>query len=157
VAAQSGSSPNQKLPAPLRKTLPRSKSAVRQAFHQKLKRAATKVWMNSPRYEHMKQIDPTLPSPNFAKQTSNMLRKHTSLLFQLRTGHVPLSMHLHRIQKAESPICPCCHNHNETVAHYVLHCPAHGPARHEMFHMAGRDARNLSKLLTTPKLFPHLF
>ena len=40
VAAQYGSSPNQSLPAPLRKILPRSKSAVRQAYHKKLKHAA---------------------------------------------------------------------------------------------------------------------
>ncbi|KAF8231877.1 hypothetical protein L208DRAFT_1466842 [Tricholoma matsutake] len=57
---------------------------------------------------------------------SEMMRKHTSLLLQLRTGHIPLNKHLHWIQKAELPTCPCCHHHDETVAHYVLHCPAHG-------------------------------
>jgi hypothetical protein len=157
AAAKHGSSPNQKLPSQLRKTLPRSKSAVQQAFHAKLKRAAAKVWQKSPRYERMKRIDAALPSDKFSKQTSKMLRKHASLLFQLRSGHVPLNKHLHRIQKADSPTCPCCHQHDETVMHYVMHCPAHKNARREMIRAGGRGARDLSKLLTEPKLFPHLF
>jgi hypothetical protein len=157
AAAKDGSSPSQKLPSQLRKMLPRSKSAVQQAFHAKLKRAAAKVWQRSPRYERMKRIDPALPSDKFSKQTSKMLRKHASLLFQLRSGHAPLNTHLHRIQKADSPICPCCHQHNETVMHYVMHCPAHKNARREMIRAGGRGARDLPKLLTEPKLFPHFF
>jgi hypothetical protein len=152
TAAKHGSSPNQKLPSQLRKTLSRSKSAVRQAYHAKLKHAATKEWQKSPRHERMKRIDPAPPSDKFSKQTSEMLRKHASLLFQLRSGHIPLNKHLHRIQKADSPTCPCCHQHNETV----MHCPAHKNARNEMIRAGGRGARNLSKLLTEPKLFPHL-
>jgi ribonuclease HI len=156
-ASVHGSSPKHKLPAPLRKELPHSKSAIRQKYHAKLKREAEKIWTKSPRYARMKQIDPTLPSPSFAKQTAKMIRKHTSLLFQLRTGHIPLNMHLYKIQKAESPICPCCHGHIETVAHFITRCPAHKAARRTMIQAAGHNAGNLSKLLTEPKFFPHLF
>jgi len=116
-----------------------------------------KAWQKSPQYEWMKQIDSTLPSDKFSKQTLKMLCKHTSLLFQLRSGHIPLNKHLHRIQKADSPTCPRCHQHDETVMHYVMHCLAHKNARHEMIQVGGRGARDLSKLLTEPKLFPHLF
>ena len=157
AAAKHGSSPNQKLPSQLQKTLPCSKLAVQQAFHAKLKRGAAKVWQKSPQYEWMTWIDSALPSDKFSKQTSKMLRKHTSLLFRLRSGHVPLNKHLHRIQKADSPTCPCCHQHDKTVMHYVMHCPAHKNVRCEMIGAGGRGARDLSKLLTEPKFFPHLF
>jgi ribonuclease HI len=83
AAAKHRSSPNQKLPSQLQRTLPCSKSAVWQAYHAKLKRAAVKVWQKSPRFEQMKQIYPELPSDKFSKQTSKMLCKHASLLFQL--------------------------------------------------------------------------
>ncbi|KAJ7097481.1 hypothetical protein C8R44DRAFT_532373, partial [Mycena epipterygia] len=46
-------------------------------------------------------------------------------LIQLRIGHTILNKHLHHINHADSPICPCCHQGDETVIHYLLHCPAH--------------------------------
>ena len=47
-AATIGSSPLHRLPAPLRKTLPWSKSATRQEYHRKIKWAANKLWASSP-------------------------------------------------------------------------------------------------------------
>ncbi|KAJ7042940.1 hypothetical protein C8F04DRAFT_944955, partial [Mycena alexandri] len=78
-------------------------------------------------------------------------------LLQLRTGHIPLAKHLHRIQKADSPICPCCRQADETVMHYLLRCPAHADARRELVRAGGSQARVLAKLLGLPKLLPHLF
>ncbi|KAJ7201171.1 hypothetical protein GGX14DRAFT_338206, partial [Mycena pura] len=78
-------------------------------------------------------------------------------LLQLRTGHIPLAKHLHRIQKADSPICPNCHQADESVAHFLLHCPAYHTARNTMHHAAGPNAFVVSKLLSSPKLLPHLF
>ena len=49
-AVRYGSSTIQKLPAPLRKALPCSKSAAQQMFHQKIKKAAGKIWNKSPCY-----------------------------------------------------------------------------------------------------------
>ena len=49
------------------------------------------------------------------------------------------------------------HLFRETVMHFVLHCTAHVEARQTMFNAAGRDARNLGKLLSTLELLPHLF
>ncbi|KAJ6596047.1 hypothetical protein B0H10DRAFT_1659825, partial [Mycena sp. CBHHK59/15] len=65
--------------------------------------------------------------------------------------------HLHRINRADSPICPCCHQVEETVIHYLLHCPAHANARAELHRIGGRDSRVLEKLLTKSKLLPLLF
>ena len=156
-AITDGSSPQRKLPAPLRKVLPRSKSAVRQAYHHRLKTAAVKLWSKSPRFDRMALIDPDFAHNKFAKLTRSISRNQASILFQLRSGHVPLNTYLHRIRKEDSPICPSCHHHRETVMHYVLHCEAYTNARHIMFHEAGRDARTLGKLLSTVDLLPHLF
>ena len=156
-AATTGSSPLHKLPAPLRKALPRSKSAARQEYHRKIRLAAVGVWKSSPRFERMALIDPELAPNKFNKLTRSLSRNHASILFQLRSGHVPLNTYLHRVKKEDSPICPSCHQYRETVMHYILHCEAFTAARHFMFHAAGRDARNLGKLLSTTELLPHLF
>lgn len=156
-AATDGSSPLRKLPAPLRKTLPWSKSATRQEHRRKLKRAAVRVWIESPRHDRMALIDPEPSHNKFAKLTRNLSRNHASLLFQLYSGHVPLNAYLHRVKKVDSPTCPGCHQHRETVMHFILMCDTHKVARRAMFSAAGRDARNLGKLLTTPDLLPHLF
>jgi ribonuclease HI len=157
MAAEQGSSERAGLPAPLRKALPYSKSATRMAYTKKLKRKAKKAWEASTRYERIKDIDPSLPSSSFRKLVAPLSRKHASVLIQLRSGHIPLNKHLHRIGKAESPICPCCRQHEETVHHFLIRCPAHRNARTALTHAAGRDATSLHKLLSKPKLIPHLF
>ena len=156
-AATDGSSPVRMLPAPLRKTLPWSKSAVRQAQHRKIQVAAIKHWSRSPRFDRMAQIDPNFSHNKFAKLTRGISRNQASVLFQLRSGHVPLNTYLHRIKKADSPTCQSCYEYRETVMHYVMRCETHTPARQAMFNAAGRDARNLGKLLSTAELLPHLF
>jgi hypothetical protein len=155
--AASGSSSVRKLPAPLRKVLPRSKSAARQEYHRKVKSAAMEVWTSSPRFERMAMIDPDLSHVKFAKLTRGISRNQASVLFQLRSGHVPLNTYLHRIKKADSPVCPGCLHHRETVMHYIMRCEAHTVVRQIMFNAAGRDARNLGLLLSTLELLPHLF
>jgi len=43
-----------------------------------------------------------------------------ALLMQLRTGHILLRKHLHRIGKAGSAMCPACLSEDESVHHYLL-------------------------------------
>ena len=150
-------SPLYRLPAPLRKTLPRSKSATCQEFNQKLRIRAIELWKDSPRYDRLAQIDPNLKYIAFAKLTHNLHCDRASLLFQLRAGHVPLNAYLHKIQKVDSPICPSCRQSSEMIIHYILRCITYKEARKTMFHKASRDARNLGKLLSTEDLLPHLF
>ena len=66
-------------------------------------------------YEHM-----SAPKP---KDPINTLSRHDqSLIFRLRTQHVPLNNHLNRIKKDHSAQCPLCNYPNETVEHHLLHC-----------------------------------
>ncbi|KDR73222.1 hypothetical protein GALMADRAFT_48719, partial [Galerina marginata CBS 339.88] len=60
-AAQEGSSERMELPAPLRKTMPYSRSALRQDHMKRLKKDAKKIWTTSPRCARMEQFDKTLP------------------------------------------------------------------------------------------------
>jgi len=156
-AAQEGSSPNEQLPAALRKRLPVSKSAAKQAYMAKLKRKAQREWEKSPHHQTINQFNDTMPSKKYLKLVKPLQRKHSSILYQLRTGHIPLAKHLHRFKKAESPQCPCCHQEEETVHHYLMRCPAHQNARNAMIRDAGIDATNMNKLLSKKSLLPHLF
>ncbi|OJA15130.1 hypothetical protein AZE42_11430 [Rhizopogon vesiculosus] len=101
-------------------TLPISKSALKQQFHHKIKKEAAAVMAKSPRYPLLRKIDSSAPSKHFSLLVTSLPRRHSSLLFQLRTGHVPLNKHLHCIAKAPNPICQHCHLREETVHHFLI-------------------------------------
>ena len=105
----------------------------------------------------MKRLLPTAPTKTYLALVKDLPRKHTSILTQLRTAHAPLAKHLHRIGKADSPICPNCRQHDETVLHYLLQCPAHQEARNTMREKTGSLSQDLTKLLSTPKALRALF
>ena len=66
-------------------------------------------------YEYM-----STPKP---KDPINALQRHDqSLIFRLRTKHVPLNNHLNRIKKKHPAQCPLCNYPNETVDHHLLQC-----------------------------------
>jgi hypothetical protein len=156
-AITEGSSDRNKLPKMLRKKLPYSKTAMIQAFGEKLKERAQKEWMASRRYDKMKKTDPKIPSNKYLKLITPLPRKLASILSQLRTGHTPLAKHLHRIGKIDSPVCPLCQQTDETVQHVMLHCPAHDAARQTLRNSTGGRDINITKLLTTPKTLKALF
>ena len=156
-AITEGSSTQDRLPKYLQNHLPQSKSAHLQAFSEKLKAITHKQWEKSPRFERMKLTDPTAPSNKYLKLTEKLPRKLTSILTQLRTGHAAQAKHLHRIKKADSPICPACLQRPETVQHLVLHCPAHQAARHTLRTKTGGQDIKIAKILTTAKYLRALF
>jgi ribonuclease HI len=156
-AVTEGSHTIQYLPEYLHNPLPHSKSALLQAHNAKLKTEAQKAWVKSPRYPRLKKTDPVSPSDKFIKLTSKLPRKLMSILTQLRTGHAPLAKHLHRIKKADSPMCPACLQDTESVQHFMLHCPAHQAARHTLRQATGGRDINIAKLFTTSKTLRALF
>jgi zinc-binding in reverse transcriptase len=156
-AITEGSSDMSELPKVLKKALPHSKSTVKCAYSEKLKRNAQKGWQKSPRYKQMEKTDPTTPSCRYVDLIMDLLRKIASILLQLRTGHAPLAKHLNRIGKSDSPICPDCQQSKETVQHFLLHCTAHQAARQTLRNSTGGRDINITKLLTTPKTLLALF
>ena len=80
------------------------------------------MWAKSPWKGQMDKIDDKLPSHSFLMVTNHLTRAQASILMQLRTGHIPLNCFLHKISKANSPVCPSCQLANETFHHYLLDC-----------------------------------
>jgi len=156
-AITKGSSNQDMLPKPLRKTLLHSKSALKWDYSKKLKVHTQKAWEASPCHALLKKTDPTAVSTKYLNLITDIPRKHTSILTQLRTGHAPLAKHLHHIGKTDSPTCPACHQNEETVEHLILHCTVHHAARQVLQYNTGGTAINITKLLTTPKTLRALF
>jgi len=106
---------------------PTSKSTIKQLFNKTLQNEAKDVLKQSPRYPRLRTIDPSAPSKHFADLISKLPRKHSSLIFQLRTGHVLLNKHLHRISKSPALICPACRQKKESVHYrdFILECSAY--------------------------------
>lgn len=129
------------------KELPRSKSAIKQTYHRRIKDEATEIANNSPRFTALRTIDQSAPSNKFAAKTASLPRKHSSLLFQLRTGHIALNKHLHRISKSQSAKCENCNAHEETVHHFLLVCPTFTRQRDAMRLEVGPRKYNIKHLL----------
>lgn len=123
IAAAGRSGPRTRLPLQLHKPLPRSRTSIVQTYRAKLEEQHNKTWRTSPRYAKFSLIDAseaTKASRSYWKLSRNLPRKLLSILTQLRTGHAPLCLHLHRICQADSPECPCCKRHPKTVIHYLM-------------------------------------
>ena len=88
-----------------------------------IKANSKEEWLNTwtmgttgrPMYKHMTK--PLLKDP-----INELSRKDQSLIFQLRTGHVPLNCHLNRIGVKPSAACSLCDYPTETVDHLLFFC-----------------------------------
>jgi len=155
--ARGNSSPDDQLPCTHRGKIKTSRSAVRQSYSKKLKNEAAKQFASSPRYLQLQEINPSTLSSKFRKDTEHLLCEQTTILIQLRMGHIPLSKYLHRIGKTNSPMCHTCSHQRETVHYYLMTCPAYMEQRRQLEQQVGRAAKSLKMLLTNLKIFPHLF
>lgn len=111
----------------------------------------------SPRFSKTSKIDPSLPSSSYLTLTHGLPRKTTSVLTQLRTGHIPLQAYLHRIGKADTPLCPLCSEDKENVFHLIHRCPTHAKAREVLRAELGRPAYTLAQLFTNRRALKPLF
>ena len=104
-----------RLPKALTKHLPHSKSAAKQAFHEKIKDETQQLWLSSPRYKTMKATDPTTaPSNSYIRLTTPLSKKVASTITQIKARDIPLAKYLHQIGKEQSPTCPYCQQGDET-------------------------------------------
>lgn len=162
-AARRDTSEGRLLPKSLRTTaktpitLPISKSSTLQQFRERIKNEATEVMHLSPRFAALQTIDPSAPSKHFAGLIDQFPRRHSSLLFQLRTGHAPLNKHLHRIAKSETAICQQCNEGNESVHHFLLTCPAYTRHRNILRQELGTRAHHVKHILNEAECLKSLF
>jgi ribonuclease HI len=138
-------------------TLPISKSSTLQQFRERIKEEAAKIMHLSPRFAALQTIDPTAPSKHFAGLIDQFPRRHSSLLFQLRTGHIPLNKHLHRIAKSETATCQQCNEGNESVHHFLLTCPAYTRQRNILRQELGTRAHHVKHILNDAECLKSLF
>jgi ribonuclease HI/exonuclease III len=131
--------------------LPSSISALRQAHMDSLQKRWKKRWKMSPRFRKISSIDPKLPSKTSTNRISHLGKAQTSLIIQLRSGHIALNAFLYKINKSDTDICPNCHTSPETVHHFLFDCIAYGQARHQRYKKLGRNSDSLRYLLNTPK------
>ena len=67
------------------------------------------------------------------KDSINLLpRQDQSLIFQLRTGHAPLNLHLNRINPQHLPLCRNCDHPYESTTHVLFYCQATKSLRKEL-------------------------
>ncbi|KAJ8588234.1 hypothetical protein M405DRAFT_264463 [Rhizopogon salebrosus TDB-379] len=150
-------SPRPQLPHYLRLgTLPLSISALKQAHNKQTHAHWNRMWRKSPRYARTNRIDPNLLQRSFIKLTANFPKRLTSLYMSLRSQHIALNKHLHRIGKIESPHCTHCPQTEETVHHFILDCQHYQRQRHILTCALGRKASSLPYLLSDPDATPHL-
>jgi hypothetical protein len=64
-----------------------------------------KDWAQSPHYEKMSRIDSMLPNRKIYRLLSSLPRRATSVIIQLRTGHVSLNLFLKKIKAVDSALC----------------------------------------------------
>lgn len=128
TAASGTSSRRQELPHILRKKLSISASAERQAYNEELKLIWQTRWDSSPRAAQFKHIDANYSFTKFKKISFSLNRAQSSILVQIRTGHILLNAYLHRINKSRTSKCPKCWERQggeratQTVEHYLFEC-----------------------------------
>ncbi len=161
AAAHGDTSMMQSLPAPLRKPIPQNKTSILRENYAKQKIKADRAWRKSPHYSRFQNID-SAPAQQAAcryrKLATSLPRKITSILVQLRTGHIGLNRHLFNIHCTKSPACPTCLHPNESVHHYLIRCPTYQNERETMQCSIGINGTMLTAkhMLSKQKNLPHL-
>jgi len=156
LAAEFSSSSNDLLPSFLCRKLPDSLSAVKQQIDNDTKHETKTWWKKSKCYKWIKFINSSFPSSKYIQATSGLNCRQTSVLTQLRTGHIPLNSHLFHINKSESPHCNHCPNMVEDVAHLLFHCNKYMIQRHRLVMATKRKAFNSNHILTNLAAIRHM-
>ena len=104
-----------------------------------------------PHFQHAAKINSRLPDTSFLQLTKDISKSQASVLFQLRSEHIPLRKYLFRIGKTDSPVCALCRCRDETVHHFLFDCPTHHHARFDLGHALGRHSKSLRYLLGNKK------
>ncbi|KIJ19232.1 hypothetical protein PAXINDRAFT_53154, partial [Paxillus involutus ATCC 200175] len=90
------------------------------------------------------------------KLVSSLPRCQASILVWLRTKHISLNEHMHRITKADLLDCPHCPGTREDVPHFILKCPQYAREQQILVGHLRRKVYQLIHLLTNSKAIPYL-
>ena len=56
-------------------------------------------------------------------------REAASRIAQFGLSHAPINQHLKRIRWVDGARCPACRANEETIEHFLLHCPSYAHER----------------------------
>ena len=70
-----------------------------------------------------RKLFPYMPKPNRNDPLNQLSRKQQTIIFRLRTQHVPLNAHFNRFNPMHEPMCLLCDHAYETVEHFLFECP----------------------------------
>ncbi len=90
---------------------------------------SARAWTDFPKGEHLFSLQNIISRSSFKW---SLPRRASSLLCRLRHGHCALNSFLCKFTATDS-ICPSCDLEEETVMHFLLHCPAYSSNRDELF------------------------
>ncbi|KAF8836915.1 hypothetical protein BDN67DRAFT_910207 [Paxillus ammoniavirescens] len=161
AAVEGTTSETQTLPRPLRAaggkhcSLPKSKSAAKQTFNTELKGKNKTLFSKSPHYTLIHKIDPSLPSNKFLQLVDRLLKKHTSIIFQLCVRHTPINKHLNRISRSDTAKCPTCKTRDETILHFLVECLKYRMQHLHLQSAVGRKVNSVSSLLNDAPCIKH--
>jgi hypothetical protein len=156
LAATGQATPLQ-VPLKLLTNLPHSQSAAKMQIKCNVAESWIQHWKVSKHGQRIQRFDPTPPGRQVLRIYQGLSRPASSLLTQLRSGHVGLNRYLARIKLVDSPLCPHCTT-LETVEHYLLGCRKYTQAQHQLRISIGQHHGHLDRrsLLATPKHFKAL-
>ena len=91
-----------------------------------LKKNFMRIGLLEKKLEGGGQIDPPPAMQPLGKQPAwrRVKREDQTIIFRLRTRHVPLNNHLKRINVKNTATCPLCGYLDETVEHHLFDCVA---------------------------------
>src|SRR6266700_5726302 len=100
----------------------------KQAYTSEINAMWLEQWQSSPRRPRMERLDKSFPYKKFRKTQNEFTRAKSSLLLQLRTGHIPLNAHLFRLKCIDTDKCQACNDRQgeipakETITQYLFEC-----------------------------------
>lgn len=106
-------------------------------------------------------ISPYKTKQKWISDALNTLEKgQAAAIFQLRCGHCPLQKFLHHLGAEENDRWETC-SARETPEHFLIYCKKYRTQRQEFWRQLKEDNikvefNSATKLLDTPKVFPHL-
>ena len=84
-----------------------------------------------------------------------MTRHQSSLIFQIRSGHFPVNVFLHRINKSDTSICQKCNAEDEvqeeTISHFLFECTAYTRQRRDLARAIGHNNLDLRNIMAQSK------
>lgn len=135
------------VPRELKRRLPANSAAIKAAMKTTTRQAWIKHLDETERTAKLRKLDNNIPQSKMLKIFEAKTRRETSILTQLRTGHVALNSFLYRINAKDSPLCETCQV-PETTKHYLLECERFIDQRHILRQEIKRPLNSVSALLT---------